>query len=256
VKNLLTVLAIILVGIVASCASQSNHPPSSPASDDNVLPQTRGLPAECQSRAPERQNLTDGAQTTFVVKCTCTDRERAAVWYNAVRPNVDPADYCAPSQPVFYEPVGPVETVGSTASDASPPVANPLPPMPTVLPVQLPARDAGVKPASSTTVQVTLMYRDVKYICKDGVAIRDYKAVNQSGGQETVREAHQQCVGQGFACLTDVAEQRDPSRPPCNCTGNRRPMLLSATHNTWACYDQTTPTPRASASAGVGSPRP
>ena len=254
VNKIVTVIAIVLLGIVVSCASRTDRQPSQMPATDTLATEAGAFPAECKN-APERQNMTDGAQTTLVIKCSCTDNGRTATWYNTVRPNVDPANYCEPGYPVFYESAVLAYARSQAASDASYRDSTTLPTMPSVLPVQPPASDAGAKPDSSTTSQVTLIYRDVRYACKDGMATRDYKAISQGNGQETTKEAHEQCVGQGFTCLTDPTEQRDPSRPPCNCTGNRRPMLLSATNNAWACYDQT-PNSRASASTDAGSSRP
>ena len=263
VNKIVTVIAIVLLGIVVSCASRTDRQPSQMPATDTLATEAGAFPAECKN-APERQNLTDGAQTTLVIKCSCTDNGRTATWYNTVHPNVDPANYCAPGYPVFYESAVLAYARSQAASDASYQDSTTLPPMPSVLPIQPPASDAGAKPDSSnrsfkpehsTAPQVTLMYRDVRYTCKDGMATRDYKAISQGNGQESVQEKHDQCVGPGFTCLTDPTEQRDPSRPPCNCTGNRRPMLLSAQMYTWACYDQS-PNPRASASADAGSSRP
>jgi len=236
VRNFVTTFVLVFVSVIAtSCINQQRNPgveTDLAGSSQDVA----SLPAACQGQQPTRENLMNGGQQLLAVKCSCAQGNRQYIWYNAVLAGSDPADYCHPNFPIFEEPVG--QESGNIAlpppvvTNAPAPVAS-LPPLPqpsasVVPPVPPTAKAAPV-------VQQAISFKDVHYECRNGVAQRDYYMVIEHQGHRTEQAIQQQCVGEGFECLTEEADQKNPEKPPCACPEGKHGEKINKQFNTWAC---------------------
>lgn len=226
-KNIIAVFAVSGMVILASCAGNRNQGTYSNAvltTGNEVEVYVTELPTECAD-VPTQEKIMNAGEL-IVVKCSCIQEERLAEWYNTVNPQIGPADYChAPYNGLVFRSNMAVAVRASASSalstSAPPPAVTAKAPAP---PPEL--------PTTSDSLQVT----DLKYSCSsNGVAERTYKTVDDRAGSRTTTSISQQCVGQGFTCLTDPSQQRDTSQPPCGCADGLRLTILSGQQRTWGC---------------------
>ncbi len=222
---------LVSLAILASCAGNRNQGTYSSATAvaGTEAYASTDLPAECAGSLPGQENImNDGG--TIIMHCYCDQGGRRAEWYNVITPQLDPANYChAPFNGLVFranleETAPPAPTTSSSTPHPAMPATSATPP-----PEQVP-------PDNSLKVS------DLKYRCSsDGVAERTYKMAEERAGSRTTLAISQQCVGQGLTCLTDPAQQRDTSQPPCGCTDGLRLTVLSGQHRTWGCQSSTPP---------------
>lgn len=228
-RNVIAVFAVSGMVILASCAgnrSQGTHSSAMVMTGNEAY--VTELPAEC-ANTPTQENIMNDGQV-MMVKCSCNQSGRLAEWYNTVNPQIDPADYChAPSNGLVFRSNMTVAVSTTVASSSV------LPPPPPVNAPPAPTASASAPPPEQTPPGNSLKVSDLKYRCNGTVAEREYKTVEEHAGSRTTTAISQQCVGEGLVCLTDPAQQRDTSQPPCGCADGLRLTILSGQHRTWGC---------------------
>ncbi|HPN15225.1 MAG TPA: hypothetical protein PLF71_03890 [bacterium] len=228
-KHMIVSAGIAGLVILASCAGNRHQGTYSSAvvMTGQEAYATSDLPAEC-ANAPTQENIMNGGEL-IMVKCSCHQNGRLAEWYNTVNPQIDPSNYChAPFNGlVFRSNVTATVSTPAASTSSTPPATSAPPPAVTASG----SAPAPVPPPVSSSIQVT----DLKYNCNGPVASREYKTIEERAGSRTSTAISQQCVGQGFTCLTDPAQQRDTSQPPCACADGLRLVILSGQHRTWGC---------------------
>lgn len=223
-RSAIVVLMFSGLVIVTSCAGNRHQGTYSSAVVTGQA--TSDLPAEC-ANAPTQENIMNSGEL-IMVKCSCYQAGRMAEWYNTVNTQLDPSNYChAPFNGlVFRSNVSATVSTPVASTSSAPPATSAPPPAVTVS-----ASAPAPVPPISSSLQVT----DLKYNCNGTVATREYKTIEERAGSRTSTAISQQCVGQGFTCLTDPAQQRDTSQPPCACADGLRLTILSGQHRTWGC---------------------
>ncbi len=228
-RSAIVVLMLSGLVIVTSCAGNRHQGTYSSAvvMTGQEAYATSDLPAECAS-APTQENIMNNGDL-IMVKCSCLQSGRLAEWYNTVNPQLDPGNYChAPFNGlVFRSNVSATVSTPAVSTSSTPAVTSAQPPAVTA--------SASAPPPAPPPVSSSLEVTGLKYSCNGTVATREYKTIEERAGSRTSTAISQQCVGQGFTCLTDPSQQRDTSQPPCACADGLRLVILSGQHRTWGC---------------------